>query len=139
VTRHRRRWPAGLCLAAAALVLVAGCGSGAPSTPSATSAASATATPSDEGGVQVFHVRGLTSDQFVPSTLLAHAGTVRIVLSVDKGSAPHTMQIAGLPDAGIPLVTPGSSASRTFTVVAGRTYALSCNIHPGMSGSLIVR
>ena len=135
----RRMLATGL-LCAASLVLVpslAACGSGKPNESSAD--ATPTGTPSLEGGVQVFHLRGTTSDQFVPHTLLANAGTVRIVFSVDDHSAPHDLVISGLPGATFPLVNAGQSASRTFAVSAGHTYSLGCTIHPGMTGSLVVR
>jgi plastocyanin len=112
------------------------CGSGKSNEKSAS--AHPTGTPSMDNGVQVFHVRGTTSDQFVPHTLLAHAGTIRIVFSVDDQSAPHDLVIKGLPDATFPLVMAGKSASRTFAVSAGHTYSLGCTIHPGMTGSLVV-
>jgi plastocyanin len=47
--------------------------------------------------------------------------------------------ISGLPAATFPLVMAGQSASRTFAVSAGHTYSLGCTIHPGMTGSLVVR
>jgi plastocyanin len=119
-----------------AIPTLAGCGSGKPDEKSAD--ATPSGTPSIDNGIQVFHLRGTTSDQFVPHTLIAHAGTVRIVFSVDSDSAPHSLMIQGVPAATISLVMPGKSASRTFAVTAGHTYSLACNIHPGMTGSLVV-
>lgn len=136
----RRRMAAVGLACAAALVAVptlAGCGSGQPDQKSAD--ATPTGTPTMDNGVQVFHVRGTTSDQFVPHTLIAHAGTVRIDFSVDSNSAPHDLVIKGLPAATFPVVMAGKSASRTFAVTAGHTYSLACSIHPGMTGSLVVR
>jgi plastocyanin len=113
-----------------------GCGSGKPNEKSAS--ATPTGFPSLDNGVQVFHVRGTTSDQFVPHVLIAHAGTVRIDFSVDSDSAPHDLMIQGLSAATFPVVMAGKSASRTFAVTAGHTYSLGCSIHPGMTGSLVV-
>lgn len=134
----RRIVAAGLACGASLLVVpsLAACGSGKPNEKSAS--ADATGTPSMDNGVQVFHVRGTTSDQFVPHTLIAHAGSVRIDFSVDKESAPHDLTISGLPGATFPLVMAGQSASRTFAVSARHTYSLGCTIHPGMTGSLVV-
>ena len=137
-TRARRAAAAGLACAASITVVPAlsACGSGKPSEKSA--GATPTGTPSMDHGVQVFDLRGTTSDQFVPHVLLAHAGTVRIVFSVDNDSAPHDLMIPGLPAAAFPVVMAGKSASRTFAVAAGHTYSLACSIHPGMTGSLVV-
>ena len=137
-TKSRRIAVAGVACAAAlvAAPTLTGCGSGKPDEKSAD--ATPTGTPSLVNGVQVFHVRGTTSDQFVPHTMLAHAGTVRIDFSVDDNSAPHDLMIQGLPAAAFPLVMAGKSASRTFAVTAGHTYSLACSIHPGMTGSLVV-
>jgi plastocyanin len=136
--RLRRIRVASVAVAAALVVIpsLVACGSGKPDEKSAD--ATPTGSPSIDNGVQVFHVRGTTSDQFVPSTLLAHAGTVRIDFSVDNSSAPHDLVIKGLPAVDFPLVMAGHSASRTFAVAAGHTYSLGCTIHPGMTGSLVV-
>jgi plastocyanin len=135
--RSRRVGAAAMaCAALLAIPSLAACGSGQSNEKSASAPPSGT--PSMDNGVQVFHVRGTTSDQFVPHTLLAHAGTIRIVFSVDNQSAPHDLVIKGLPDATFPLVMAGKSASRTFAVSAGHTYSLGCTIHPGMTGSLVV-
>ena len=137
-TKSRRIAAAGVAFAAALVVAptLTSCGSGKPDEKSAD--ATPTGTPAVDNGVQVFQVRGTTSDQFVPHTLLAHAGTVRIDFSVDDNSAPHDLMIQGLPAATFPLVMAGNSASRTFAVTAGHTYSLACSIHPGMTGSLVV-
>ena len=137
-TKSRRIAAAGAACAAVLAVApsLTSCGSGKPDEKSAD--ASPTGTPSMDNGVQIFHLRGTTSDQFVPHTLLAHAGTVRIDFSVDDNSAPHDLMIQGLPAVTFPLVMAGKSASRTFAVTAGHTYSLACSIHPGMTGSLVV-
>ena len=137
-TKSRRIAATGLACAATLVVATAltGCGSGLPSQKSAS--ATPSGFPSMDNGVQVFHLRGTTTDQFVPHVLIAHAGTVRIDFSVDDNSAPHDLMIQGLPAATYPVVMAGKSASRTFAVTAGHTYSLACDIHPGMTGSLVV-
>lgn len=137
-TKVRRIAVAGIACTASLVVVpaLAGCGSGLPSEKSAS--ATPTGFPSMDNGVQVFHLRGTTTDQFVPRVLIAHAGTVRIDFSVDSDSAPHDLMIQGVPAASFPVVMAGKSASRTFAVAAGHTYSLACDIHPGMTGSLVV-
>lgn len=132
-----RRAAAGVACAALVVVpALAACGSGEPNQKAED--ATPTGVPSMDNGVQVFHVRGTTTDQFVPHVLMAHAGTVRIDFSVDSDSAPHDLVINGLASGSFPLVMAGKSASRSFTVTAGHTYPLTCTIHPGMTGSLVV-
>ncbi len=105
---------------------------------------SGTGVASEVDGVQQIVVRAGSDFRFHPSTIIVHAGKVRIVLvnTAEPGAgAPHNIQMTGLPAADVPDVQAGRSASVTFTAPAPGTYNFECSIHAtqGQTGKLIVR
>jgi plastocyanin len=105
---------------------------------------SGTGVASEVDGVQQIVIRAGNDLRFDPSTIVVHAGKVRIVLvntSKPGAGAPHNIQMSGLPAADVPDVQAGRSASVTFTAPAPGTYDFVCSIHAnqGQTGKLIVR
>ncbi|MGF7238584.1 MAG: cupredoxin domain-containing protein [Frankia sp.] len=137
--------------AAAVITFAAGCGSSssggasAPASVSASTSAPAAAAGSGGGaygggaattattsaassGAITMHIQN-----FMFGAVTVPAGAKVEVMNMD--SAPHTVNVHG---AGIDVqVSAGGTASFTAPSKAG-TYALTCDIHPSMSGSLVV-
>ncbi len=89
-----------------------------------------------QGSVQVFDLHGTAQNLFSAGTLEAKPGTVRIVLHVDPGSAPHNVTFDELGKAATPTVDAGATGS--VTVPDTGVYSFSCTIHPGMRAALHV-
>jgi plastocyanin len=105
---------------------------------------SGTGVATDVGGVQQVVLRAGVDLRFSPSTIIVHAGRVRIVLvnTAQPGAGPpHDLQVTGLPGADVPLATAGRTQSVTFTAPARGTYSFVCSIHAaqGQTGKLIVK
>ena len=90
--------------------------------------------PPPPGGTTV---NATPSIAFTPATLTVDAGQA---VTFAFGSVGHNVtfdtQAAGTP-ADIPGINSGVSIDRTFTTSG--TYRYHCTIHPGMSGSIVVR
>lgn len=120
-----------LCLGLA----LTGCGGS-----STGSAATAVGAPHDVGGVQVFDMTGTDGLMFVPSTLQAHPGQIRINLTAGKAT-PHNLSWTSLPGAPtIPLVNGGETRTIDLTVSQPGSYPFVCTFHiaSGMKGTLVV-
>jgi plastocyanin len=129
-------------LALVVLALLAACSNRESPTNKRPQAGTATASPVD--GVQQIVMTSGVDLRFHPSTLIVHAGKVRIILentSKPGAGPPHNVIFAGLPVANVPLATAGSSESVTFTAPAPGTYTFVCSIHiaQGQTGKLIVK
>ncbi len=111
---------------------------GSSSRPSGAPLASGTLLPTMQGSVQVFDLHGTPQNLFSAGTLEAKPGTVRIVLHVDPGSAPHNVTFNELGKAATPTVDAGGTGSVTVAVPDTGVYTFSCTIHPGMRAALHV-
>jgi len=125
---------AGLLVASAAL---AGCGNNRES--------AAARAPRDTGtgtaivaadGVQEIVVTGNQQFRFVPSTIRAKAGRLRIIL-VNSGTTPHNLQVDQT--GGTNLVGAGERSPTTVTLNPG-THQYVCTLHTRlhMMGTIIV-
>jgi plastocyanin len=129
-------------LALAVLALLAACSNRESPTNKRPQAGTATASAVD--GVQEIVMTSGVDLRFHPSTLVVHAGKVRIILenTAKPGAGPpHNVIFSNLPGADVPLAVAGSSESVTFTAPAPGTYNFVCSIHiaQGQTGKLIVK
>jgi len=118
---------------------LAGCGGSGGSSgggSSSASLASAVLKSTMSGTTQVFDLHASAQNQFSAATLEAKPGTVRIVLHVDAGSAPHNVTFDALGSAATPTVDAGSTGEVTITVPQPGVYPFACTIHPGMRAAL---
>lgn len=95
-------------------------------------------------GIQQITVTTGSDYRFHPSTIVVHPGKVRIVLvnrRDSNSSAPHNLQVQGLPGAFVPLAAAGQTQATTFTAPAPGRYTFVCTIHiaQGQTGQLIVK
>jgi plastocyanin len=118
--------------AAMLLTAVSGCAAEHEKTPVVT----ATATPTVSDGVQVFHVVGLRALRFSASDLVARPGRIRIVFSVENGSASHNFVIPKIAAARTDIIGAGGSQTMTFSVPAPGVYPIICTLHPNMTATL---
>jgi plastocyanin len=74
----------------------------------------------------------ILDNSFSPASLTVPAGTT--VVWTNRGGSKHTVTAAGTFDSGI--LSPGASFSFTFATAG--TYGYVCELHGGMSGSIVV-
>jgi plastocyanin len=74
----------------------------------------------------------ISDNFFTPSSLTVAAGTT--VVWTNRGSAKHTATAAGVFDSGV--LSPGATFSFTFATPG--TYRYVCEIHGGMTGTVVV-
>ncbi|MDQ6874311.1 MAG: cupredoxin domain-containing protein [Actinomycetota bacterium] len=88
-------------------------------------------------GVQEVAIVGTEQFRFVPSTVRAKAGKLRILLT-NSGTTPHDLQIEGLP-ATTGLIGGGEKGRITVTLKPG-SYSFVCTLHTRlhMMGTIVV-
>ncbi len=96
------------------------------------------ARPGSDGTQQVV-IAGNEQFRFVPSTIRAKAGRLRIVLT-NSGTTPHNLQVDGAGQAGFTgLVGAGERAQVTVSLTPGR-HRFVCTLHTRlhMVGTIVV-
>lgn len=92
-------------------------------------------------GVQEVEIDASDNYRFVPSTIKAQPGTIKLTLVNKAKSATHNLVFKpGGPTAEIPYLAPKSSKSITFDVTAAGDFPFVCTFHEslGQKGTLIV-
>lgn len=126
------------------LVTLSACGSGGSSGTSGTSGtkggsgSTVTATTGADG-VQTVTLDGNDELRFVPSTVKARVGKLRLTLKT-VGNTPHDFLADNIPGGRIGTVNAGDSQSTTMTLGSPGTYRFVCTFHEqaGMVGKLVV-
>lgn len=98
-----------------------------------------TLTP-NASGIQEVEVDASDNYRFVPSTIKARPGTIKLTLVNKAQSETHNLVFKpGGPTAEVPYLAPKSSKSITFDVAAGN-FPFVCTFHEslGQKGTLIV-
>lgn len=120
-----------LILALAPMALLAACGG----SPDGTAASE----PAPKDAVEV---RTTDDFRFVPGTVTAHVGEVRLLVSDEGGSYPHNLSVPDLHVTSKTVTgTPGSTTTvLSFEVDRPGRYRFVCTFHDqaGMTGTLIV-
>lgn len=132
-----RRTVAALLAAVAAVQFVSGCSNNRESAPARASRNTGTATATVAAdGVQQVVVTGNEQFRFVPSTIDAKAGKLRIVLT-NSGGTPHDLKVTGAGQTG--LVGAGEKDQITVTLRPGR-HGFVCTLHTRlhMMGTIVV-
>ena len=125
-------------LALAAISLAAACGGGGGDTTSPTPPNNnnpGTPTPPVQTGPVSTNSVSVSDDQFSPANIQVSPGTT-VTWTWASGSTTHNVTFSdGTPGSGDKPA--GSTFSRTFSTAG--TFNYSCTIHPGMSGSVLVK
>lgn len=133
----RRALLAALTGVLAGALLAAGCGNNRESAQARASRDTGTATAVlGSDGVQQVQVTGNEQFRFIPSTIAAKPGRLRIVLS-NSGGTPHDLRVDGTAQTG--LVGAGEHQQVTVTLAPGR-HSFVCTLHTRlhMMGTIVV-
>ncbi len=114
-------------------IVVTGTGTGTTPSPTpvptpAPTAAPTVPAPAPPTGASV----SISDNSFSPPSLTVPVGTT--VVWTNRGGSKHTVTAAGTFDSGI--LSPGTTFSFTFTTAG--TYGYVCELHGGMSGTIVV-